>query len=142
MAAVPFRVAMNLAFSATVWWVAHNASVGSEQGSGEGDAKKVAAPEISILSWAFILAAFGVQQVVMNVMFVSQMAFFAKVSEPRIGGTYMTLLNTIANLGGTSQPGPSCALDPKPSARVAPRRRLLLNMCLIYHSESGAGVCQ
>ena len=26
-------------------------------------------------------------------------AFFAKVSDPRIGGTYMTLLNTIANLG-------------------------------------------
>ena len=30
---------------------------------------------------------------------VSQMAFFAKVSDPRIGGTYMTLLNTVANLG-------------------------------------------
>jgi PAT family acetyl-CoA transporter-like MFS transporter 1 len=32
-------------------------------------------------------------------MFVSQMAFFAKVSDPKIGGTYMTLLNTLANLG-------------------------------------------
>ena len=32
-------------------------------------------------------------------MFVAQMAFFARVSDPRIGGTYMTLLNTIANLG-------------------------------------------
>eukprot|EP00041_Stephanoeca_diplocostata_P011687 m.193317 g.193317 ORF g.193317 m.193317 type:complete len:553 (+) comp18631_c1_seq1:103-1761(+) len=32
-------------------------------------------------------------------MFVSQMAFFAKVSDPAIGGTYMTLLNTVANLG-------------------------------------------
>eukprot|EP00035_Acanthoeca_spectabilis_P004197 m.100104 g.100104 ORF g.100104 m.100104 type:complete len:542 (+) comp12480_c0_seq2:86-1711(+) len=32
-------------------------------------------------------------------MFVSQMAFFAQVSDPAIGGTYMTLLNTIANLG-------------------------------------------
>eukprot|EP00038_Savillea_parva_P009521 m.184073 g.184073 ORF g.184073 m.184073 type:complete len:549 (-) comp16017_c0_seq1:29-1675(-) len=32
-------------------------------------------------------------------MFVSQMAFFARVSDPAIGGTYMTLLNTIANLG-------------------------------------------
>jgi PAT family acetyl-CoA transporter-like MFS transporter 1 len=27
------------------------------------------------------------------------MAFFAKISDPAIGGTYMTLLNTIANLG-------------------------------------------
>jgi len=33
-------------------------------------------------------------------MFVSMMAFSAKVSDPRIGGTYMTLLNTVANLGG------------------------------------------
>lgn len=28
------------------------------------------------------------------------MAFFARVSDPAIGGTYMTLLNTVANLGG------------------------------------------
>ena len=33
-------------------------------------------------------------------MFVSIMAFFAKVSDPVIGGTYMTFLNTISNLGG------------------------------------------
>jgi len=32
-------------------------------------------------------------------MFVSQMAFHAKISDPAIGGTYMTLLNTLANLG-------------------------------------------
>jgi len=32
-------------------------------------------------------------------MFVAHMAFFAKVSDPRIGGTYMTFLNTIHNLG-------------------------------------------
>ncbi len=34
-------------------------------------------------------------------MFVSAMAFYAKVSDPRFGGTYMTLLNTLNNLGGT-----------------------------------------
>merc|ERR1712037_179707 len=33
-------------------------------------------------------------------MFVSVMAFFAKVSDPAVGGTYMTLLNTVTNLGG------------------------------------------
>ena len=33
-------------------------------------------------------------------MFVSIMAFFAKVSDPAVGGTYMTLLNTLTNLGG------------------------------------------
>ena len=34
------------------------------------------------------------------VMFVAQMAFFNRVSDPKIGGTYMTMLNTISNLGG------------------------------------------
>ncbi len=33
-------------------------------------------------------------------MFVAMMAFFARVSDPAVGGTYMTLLNTLSNLGG------------------------------------------
>lgn len=33
-------------------------------------------------------------------MFVSIMSFFAQISDPTLGGTYMTLLNTICNLGG------------------------------------------
>lgn len=33
-------------------------------------------------------------------MFVAVMAFFARVSDPRVGGTYMTLLNTLCNMGG------------------------------------------
>lgn len=33
-------------------------------------------------------------------MYVACMAFHAKVSDPLIGGTYMTLLNTVTNLGG------------------------------------------
>ena len=33
------------------------------------------------------------------VVFVAQMAFFNRVADPRIGGTYMTMLNTLANLG-------------------------------------------
>lgn len=33
-------------------------------------------------------------------MFVSIMAFFARISDPLVGGTYMTLLNTLSNLGG------------------------------------------
>ena len=32
-------------------------------------------------------------------MFVAGMAFNAKISDPAIGGTYMTLLNTLTNLG-------------------------------------------
>ena len=37
---------------------------------------------------------------VSSTMFVAQMGFFNRVSDPRIGGTYMTMLNTISNLGG------------------------------------------
>ena len=34
-----------------------------------------------------------------SAMFVAQMAFFNRVSDPKIGGTYMTILNTVSNLG-------------------------------------------
>ncbi|KAF8570308.1 hypothetical protein P879_03142 [Paragonimus westermani] len=36
-----------------------------------------------------------------NFMFVSQMAFHARISDPIVGGSYMTLLNTAANLAGS-----------------------------------------
>jgi len=38
-------------------------------------------------------------QVAGDLIFSSMMSFFTKVADPTIGGTYMTLLNTIANLG-------------------------------------------
>lgn len=34
-------------------------------------------------------------------MYIADMSFFAKISDPLVGGTYMTLLNTISNLGGS-----------------------------------------
>ncbi|KAL0477611.1 MFS transporter, PAT family, solute carrier family 33 [Acrasis kona] len=36
-----------------------------------------------------------------NFMFVTQGAFFAKISDERMGGTYITLLNTLSNFGAT-----------------------------------------
>lgn len=39
------------------------------------------------------------QDMASNAMFVAHMAFFAKVSDPAIGGTYMTFLNTLHNIG-------------------------------------------
>ena len=36
--------------------------------------------------------------VLLNI-YVAMMAFTAKISDPAVGGTYMTLLNTITNLG-------------------------------------------
>ncbi|MPC35479.1 Acetyl-coenzyme A transporter 1 [Portunus trituberculatus] len=38
--------------------------------------------------------------VFVNCMFVGVMAFFARISDSSVGGTYMTLLNTFTNLGG------------------------------------------
>jgi PAT family acetyl-CoA transporter-like MFS transporter 1 len=52
--------------------------------------------------WPFYLALLLVSVAatcVSQVMFAGQMGFIARVSDPRIGGTYMTLLNTIANMG-------------------------------------------
>mmetsp|Transcript_74925 Transcript_74925/g.175833 ORF Transcript_74925/g.175833 Transcript_74925/m.175833 type:complete len:208 (+) Transcript_74925:34-657(+) len=36
-----------------------------------------------------------------NVMFTAMGSFFARIGDPAIGGSYLTLLNTISNLGGT-----------------------------------------
>ncbi len=49
--------------------------------------------------YALAILIFAIQQIFVYSMFVSQMAFFATVSDPKIGGTYMTLLNTLTNLG-------------------------------------------
>lgn len=38
-------------------------------------------------------------QGVMYIMYVSALSFFSRISDPRFGGTYMTLLNTVASLG-------------------------------------------
>jgi len=43
---------------------------------------------------------FLAQQIAVYSMYVAVMAFFARVSDPAVGGTYMTLLNTLSNLGG------------------------------------------
>ena len=40
------------------------------------------------------------EQVALYCMFVAIMAFHARISDPRVGGTYLTLLNTLTNLGG------------------------------------------
>lgn len=32
-------------------------------------------------------------------MFIALIAFFSRISDPRFGGTYVTFLNTVTNLG-------------------------------------------
>jgi len=34
-------------------------------------------------------------------MFVAVLSFFSRISDPRFGGTYITFLNTVTNLGAT-----------------------------------------
>ena len=46
-----------------------------------------------------ILISGALHELAANMMFVSVMSFNAKISDPSIGGTYMTYLNTISNLG-------------------------------------------
>lgn len=52
--------------------------------------------------WMYVamLAGAAVNTVSSQTMFVAQMAFYNRVADPAIGGTYMTMLNTISNLGG------------------------------------------
>ncbi|TMW56079.1 hypothetical protein Poli38472_008727 [Pythium oligandrum] len=49
--------------------------------------------------YAFILFCGALHEVAANLMYVPQMAFSARISDPAIGGTYMTFLNTVSNLG-------------------------------------------
>ncbi|KAG8281208.1 hypothetical protein J6590_063408 [Homalodisca vitripennis] len=51
--------------------------------------------------YGLLVLIYGVYQVWLFSMFVTQMAFYARVSDPAFGGTYMTLLNTLTNLGGS-----------------------------------------
>merc|ERR1719245_72147 len=50
--------------------------------------------------YCLLIAVYGIYQVTLYSMFVAIMAFFAKISDPAVGGTYMTMLNTLTNLGG------------------------------------------
>jgi len=60
------------------------------------------APDGSLPTWLYgvmlLLAIGGV--IASETQFVAQMAFYNRVADPAIGGTYMTMLNTLANLGG------------------------------------------
>ena len=50
--------------------------------------------------YGLVVVLYAVHQVCVYSMFVSIMAFFAQISDPAVGGTYMTMLNTLTNLGG------------------------------------------
>lgn len=56
--------------------------------------------EVPVYYYVLLIISYGCYQVFLYSMFVAAMAFFAKISDPAVGGTYMTFLNTLCNLGG------------------------------------------
>ncbi|KAG2023153.1 hypothetical protein CC2G_000840 [Coprinopsis cinerea AmutBmut pab1-1] len=58
-------------------------------------------PPISTAFFTFIICHTIWSSFTSTVQFVGISAFHTRVSDPLIGGTYMTLLNTFTNLGGT-----------------------------------------
>ncbi|KAJ3018474.1 UNVERIFIED_CONTAM: hypothetical protein HDU68_011136 [Siphonaria sp. JEL0065] len=57
--------------------------------------------KISTSFFVFVIVTSVLNSMISTVMFVGIGSYFTKISDPRIGGTYMTLLNTINNLAGT-----------------------------------------
>eukprot|EP00899_Mesostigma_viride_P028794 jgi/Mesvir1/909/Mv17471-RA.1 len=95
-ACIPYRLALGVAYAVLMAMVPVSVGAGGSNGlagSGQGE------DHVPYLLYAAWLLCFVLSQVVTNLMHVSLMAFFAAISDPSIGGTYMTLLNTICNLG-------------------------------------------
>jgi len=49
--------------------------------------------------YVIVIGIFALHRVAVYAMFVAIMAFFARISDPAVGGTFMTFLNTLTNLG-------------------------------------------
>lgn len=58
-------------------------------------------PPITLGFFAFLIFHTVLSSFASTVQFVGISAFHTRVSDPLIGGTYMTLLNTFTNMGGT-----------------------------------------
>ncbi|XP_049809604.1 acetyl-coenzyme A transporter 1 [Schistocerca nitens] len=84
LTAIPYRLLCGLIAALLVWITPSFVHDGS----------------IPIHYYVMVIIVYGLHQVALYSMFVAVMAFFARISDPAVGGTYMTLLNTVANLGG------------------------------------------
>ncbi|KAI6211494.1 Acetyl-coenzyme A transporter 1 family protein [Aphelenchoides besseyi] len=83
--AYPYRLFMGIVFAALVYWTPSFREPNGEY------------PYLYYVIW---IGAYYLQQISSYCIFLSMMAFNAQISDPKIGGTYMTLLNTLGNLGG------------------------------------------
>lgn len=84
--AIPYRLALSLVAASLVYLTPYfvNPTTG----------------DFPIHYYLLLIVNYSFYQVTLYSMFVAVMAFFAKISDPAVGGTYMTLLNTVCNLGG------------------------------------------
>lgn len=83
--AIPFRLLGGAWLAVLVWWAPRTAD---EKGT------------IAGYFYIILLISYALHQVTIYSMYVAGMSFSATISDPAIGGTYMTLLNTISNFGG------------------------------------------
>ena len=87
---LPVKIAMSMALWVMVQYTRSAYSSLTEDGEGGP----------SYLYFISLVLVMLVNEIAGTLMFVSLMSFFSKISDPSIGGSYMTLLNTLANLGG------------------------------------------
>ncbi|KAH9594159.1 Major facilitator super domain-containing protein 3 [Schistosoma haematobium] len=80
-----------------------------------------------LIFYAILISGFLLDKITAIVIFVQFQAFNAKISDPVIGGTYMTLLNTVSNLAGALGTTVSLALI----------ERLTIHSCTKNASHSG-----
>lgn len=83
--AYPWRLMFGLIFPLVVYWT---------------PSVKLEDETFPFYYYLVLLVVYGLHQITVYSIFVASMAFSAAISDPSIGGTYMTLLNTISNLGG------------------------------------------
>ncbi|EGD83162.1 hypothetical protein PTSG_03793 [Salpingoeca rosetta] len=55
---------------------------------------------LTMMEWVVLLVLNLTSSALSQAMFTLQMQFYCQISDPSIGGTYMTFLNTLTNLGG------------------------------------------
>lgn len=82
-------------FTSILVWGVFQLSI-EEYGQPE-DGKEGGGP--SMFFYVILVVVMSLNELAGNFIFGAQMTFFAKISDPLIGGTYMTFLNTISNLG-------------------------------------------
>lgn len=77
MKAIPYRIIFSILAAGIVWITPHTIQNG----------------EVPVYLYVILVVNYAFYQIFLYCMFVAVMAFFAKISDPAVGGSYMTLLN-------------------------------------------------